>query len=116
MWLAREDDGDLAIHLTKPVHNTFSDGIIELRSGYPFINYDEYATMIAAPTLYEAHKWLRVKYSLYVEVLVLDRNVWKTVVTSFTDKGIKQPIYNENEYNSYEAALNAGIMKALKLI
>ncbi len=69
-----------------------------------------------APTLYEAQKWLRENYHIHIEVLVCDKTVWKTTVTPFTEKGIQKPTYDENEYCTYESALNAGIMKALSLI
>lgn len=74
------------------------------------------------PTLYETQKWLREKHNTYAEV---DSSYNKNgKLFAFTinhydknDNWDWEWVNDTNEYyKEYEAALNAGILKALKLI
>lgn len=84
------------------------------------------AGFIAAPSLYEAQKWLREKYNCYVQVtheayiprvnnlvqiLFYDPNS----IECWSDKSSGQ--YGDNsEFGTYQEALNFGILEALKRI
>lgn len=80
------------------------------------------------PTLYEAQKWLRNKYKLHIDVgmcgdYATDADGNKVEEWDFWTFDV---YYTENfshhifdcfgQYDTYEEALNAGILEALKLI
>lgn len=71
------------------------------------------------PTLYEAQKWLREKYMIYISSLPTKDNgitVWYFQIVKDT---LEDAIYSRvspNTFNTYEEALNEGILEALKLI
>lgn len=65
------------------------------------------------PTLYEAQKWLRVENKILVVPYYLSNLRYTFHITNI-DTEIAYNVYGE--YNSYEEALNAGILEALKLI
>lgn len=80
-----------------------------------------------APSLYEAQKWLRNKHQLHISVGMCsdystnadgercdEWNFW-SFSTYYTTSLYHIHDYVE-EYDSYEEALNAGILEALKLI
>lgn len=71
------------------------------------------------PTLYEAAKWLRDKHKVYVSSLPTKecgKTIWYHQITKdvFSD-GIYGTVSDE-DFTSYEEALNEGILEALKLI
>lgn len=70
---------------------------------------------ISKPTLYEAQKWLRGR-GYYVEVGIYEKYVWAFVVYGYDDECCLSMVFSEKRYNTYEEALNAGIIEALKLI
>lgn len=70
-------------------------------------------------TLYEATEWLREKYMIYISSLPTKDNgitVWyfQIVKDTFED-AIYSRVY-PNTFNTYEEALNEGILEALKSI
>lgn len=70
---------------------------------------------ISMPTIYEAQKWLRGR-GYYVEVGIYEKYVWAFVVYGYDDECCLSMVFSEKRYNTYEEALNAGIIEALKLI
>lgn len=80
------------------------------------------------PTLYEASKWLRNKHQLHIGVgmcgdystdadgnKVNEWDFW--TFDMYYTANFTNHIYNcKGEYNTYEEALNAGILEALNLI
>lgn len=81
---------------------------------------------IAAPTLYEAQKWLREKHNCYIQVTY---EAYKTRVNYLVQVLFYEPNdddcwsnkstgkYGDNaEFDSFENALNFGISEALKRI
>jgi hypothetical protein len=86
-------------------------------------------SIFPAPTLYQAQKWLREKHNCYVQVT---HEAYKTGVNNlvqvlFYDTDSEYPndcwtndstgMYGDNsEFNTYEDALNFGILKALERI
>lgn len=81
-----------------------------------FQNYgDGYvAGHIAAPTLYEAANWLRENYNIHVTIDFDESQLWGYSIQECNDKD--SFITNDSLFNSYEEALDAGIIKALKMI
>lgn len=88
------------------------------------IYFDE---RVSAPTLWQAHKWLREKWGIHVDACafsdystdadgnVCDRwNFWG--IDLFAVVGGEKMIEDDGEYDSYEQALSAGIAAALELI
>lgn len=72
----------------------------------------------AAPTLYEAQKWLRKEKGLYVEVSYMtgDYYIYDILTIPQHDLvGLDEPRHFSYP-NTYEEVLNAGILEALKLI
>lgn len=74
---------------------------------------------IAAPTLYEAQKWLREEYKIYVSTLPTKdggKTTWYyQIAKDRFSKIILYTVGNET-YKSFEEALHFGITEALKLI
>lgn len=81
---------------------------------------------VAAPTLYVAQKWLREKHDCYVQVT---HEAYKTGVNNLVQVLFYEPndndcwsnkstgVYGDNaEFDTYEDALNFGILEALKRI
>lgn len=64
------------------------------------------------PTLYEAAKWLRNRYKIHISIDTAMKR-WFNLVCNTDDKELYS---SKGEYNTYEEALNAGILEALKLI
>lgn len=83
------------------------------------VNNNCYDEVLLAPTLYEAQKWLREKYMIYISSLPTKDNgitVWYLQIVKDT---LEDAIYSRvspNTFNTYEEALNEGILEALKLI
>jgi hypothetical protein len=69
----------------------------------------------SAPTLYEAQKWLR-KRGYHVEVVIYGKREWGFIIYGFDEEMCINIVILENQYTSFEEALNAGILEALKLI
>lgn len=70
----------------------------------------------AAPTLYEAQKWLREKHMLHVNADYdnVFRNWFYSVLG--IDRVRNADIISRDMYDTYEVALNEGILRALILI
>lgn len=81
------------------------------------------------PTLYEAAKWLREKHLLYIDVEAyytyyeVDENdyrdqerSWEYSIWEDTTYDVYEKAESKGCYDTYEEALNAGILEALKLI
>ena len=75
--------------------------------------------MISAPTLYIARKWLRETKDIHIMIDVCASGyytvLWKTngtFIKTLVDKGPN----DGGVWDSYEYALNTGILEALKLI
>lgn len=84
---------------------------------------------IGAPTLYEAQKWLREEHLLYVDVQAyytsyeVDENdyrdqerLWEYSIWEDATYEVYEKVKSKCSYDTYEKALNAGILEALKLI
>lgn len=86
-----------------------------------FSNYGELyiSGYIAAPTLYEAQKWLRENHKIYVLSLptkVCGKTIWYyQIAKDIFDDAIYGHV-SDDDCKNYEEALNAGILEALKLI
>lgn len=105
-------DEDCMVFYTK-------DGLFECNS-YINTNVLKHPT----PTLYEAQKWLRKQKSIYVWVEPVIGSRWKISFCDF-NVCVEESDWIEREFNkqggypvyeTYEEALNAGILEALKLI
>lgn len=72
-------------------------------------------TVVSAPTLYEAQKWLR-GLGLYVDVCLGSKDEWEFIIYYFDYETCNYIKNSKNKYNTYEEALNEGIKEALKLI
>lgn len=76
----------------------------------------------ARPTLYEAQKWIRLSYGIYVYPSVYlskdnDESCIYTVDSyKYNNDCWEAFIINTIKYETYEEALNAGILEVLKLI
>lgn len=74
----------------------------------------------SAPTLYEAQKWLREKYHIAVNIYnVLSTNgvAWKWEINNIEKcKSVIDRSESFIGFDTYEEALNAGILEALKTI
>lgn len=84
-----------------------SSGIRKIKDG---CQYDEYL----APVLYVAAKWLRVNYRILVTSYYVSDDKYTYHILRM-DAG-NNYCHNNDLYDSYEEALNAGINEALKLI
>lgn len=96
-------------------------------SQYTVINWNkEYDWAISRPTLYQAQKWLREKHNCYIQVT---HEAYKTGINYLVQVLFYEPndddcwsnkstgVYGDNaEFNTYEEALNFGILEALKRI
>lgn len=82
-----------------------------------------------APTLYDAQKWLREKHLLYIDIEAyytyyeVDENdyrdqerLWEYSIWEDTTYDVYEKVKSKCSYDTYEEALNAGILEALKLI
>ena len=77
----------------------------------------------AAPTLYEAQKWLREKHTIHVDATPVLRSpfdeipyvYWSYIICN-TDTCMSHAMDDYTEFKTYEEALNAGIKKALEFI
>lgn len=103
------------------------DGLL-YNSDYDFKEFDSNVVKCTAPSLYEAHKWLREKYGLYIDAgmsgdyaIDADGNkcdewtFWAFDIYSIKDFP-QFLIKCEGDYDSYEDTINNGIKQALKLI
>lgn len=90
------------------------DGIIDRALKFQNYNYDnDYMNSVSTPTLAQVQKWLREKGKIILINVVpeLKQYYWNLYDESFSFRGA----CNEN-YNTYEQALSAGIDKALELL
>ena len=78
-----------------------------------------YSVVYAAPTLYMAQKWLRVEKDIHIMIDVCASGyypvLWKTnrtFIKTLADKGPN----DGGVWDTYEGALQAGILESLKLI
>lgn len=73
-------------------------------------------TAYSRPTLYEAQKWLREKYNIHLDTKMLrfykptQKADYICDILSLNTRQFKET----QIYNSYEEALNAGVLEALK--
>ena len=71
---------------------------------------------IACPTLYVAQKWLR-SIGYHVEVIFIGNDLWRyDILTIPRHDCVWLSETKPSDYMSYEYALQAGILEALKLI
>lgn len=89
----------------------------EVAPNYDFRNKDN-GYRVAAPTLYEAQKWLREKHNIHLDVRCtsyykpLNRCDYMCEIFALSSN-----VYSDTRiYHKYEEALNAGIIEALKQI
>lgn len=66
------------------------------------------------PTLYEAQKWLRTSYRILITPTYLFNDKYTYHILRMDAGNIY--CHNYNQYDSYEEALNEGVLEALKLI
>lgn len=86
----------------------------EVAPNYDFRNKDN-GYRAGAPTLYEAKKWL-IQNNIYVRIDIYGKWFW-TIKNIKTEKVICSLFISYDcAFYSYEEALNAGILEALKLI
>lgn len=101
------------------------DGLFIFPYRYMEIEYLEDGTF-PTYTLYEVQKWLREKYNCYIQVT---HEAYKTGINYLVQVLFYEPnnddcwsnestgVYGDNaEFNTYEDALNFGILEALKRI
>lgn len=71
---------------------------------------------VGSPTLYEAQKWLRDKHMIHVnsDYDNSSRDWFYSILG--IDRTGNLDIFSRNQYNSYEKALDNGILEALKYI
>ena len=75
--------------------------------------------MISAPTLCMAQKWLRETKSIHIDISAFEDNYYALLFKtngSFIKDMVNDGPNKNCIWNSYEDALNAGILEALKLI
>lgn len=86
------------------------------------INNNFYKDVWPAPTLYETQKWIRLSYGIYVYPSVYlskDNDESCNYIVDaykYNNDYWEAFIINTIKYETYEEALNAGILEALKLI
>lgn len=71
------------------------------------------------PTLYIAQKWLRETKSIHINIAAFEGNYYAVLFKtngSFIKNMVKEGPNRNGIWESYEDALNAGILEALKLI
>ena len=102
------------------------DGVIDRALRFQNYNYDnDYMNSVSAPTLSQAAKWLRVKgIGITVQIYTKEKRDWgpnyfegvfyRPYFTSTKDAHAMGII--NNDFNSYEDALSAGIDGALKIL
>ena len=77
-------------------------------------NSECYPTMVAAPTLWQAQKWLRNMKQLSIEPYANIAVAWNYNIADLDN--FAENVRGEVSFPSYESALSAGIAAALKLI
>lgn len=93
----------------------WDDGLMCYKSFYDTIEYPK-------PFLYEAQKWIRLRYGIYVypSVYLSKDNEESCIYTvdsyKYNNNYWETFIINTIKYETYEEALNAGILEVLKLI
>ena len=93
----------------------WDDGLMCYKSFYNTIEYPK-------PSLYEAQKWIRLRYGIYVypSVYLPKDNEESCIYTvdsyKYNNNYWETFIINTIKYETYEEALNAGILEVLKLI
>lgn len=93
-----------------------SDGTFKYTDALVHKNSVSCNTMVAAPTLWQAQKWLREKKGIFVEVTSEALYDWDFFVLEL-DEDVNAGLARGSEiYPSYEQALSAGIASALELI
>lgn len=105
----------------KYCRNTYSeyDNKITIASVFTRKNTELNNNCYSCPTLYEAQKWLREKYMIYISSLPTKDNsitVWYFQVVKDTFEDAIYSRVSPNTFNTYEEALNEGILEALKAI
>ena len=74
--------------------------------------------LILRPTQSLLQKWLREQFFYHIYLIPLDNNKWGfevKYISLMLDDFISY-LYSGYEYNSYEEALESGLMKALEMI
>ena len=77
-------------------------------------NSDTCQTVVMAPLLWQAQKWLREKHNLSVEPICNMVRQWNVNVCEIDNFGTA--VYSKMNLDTYELALSAGIDAALKLL
>lgn len=117
--VSREGRYEFCRYITDDIKRRF--GLPKMKDG---CKYDTYL----APTLYEAQKWLRENYQLHIDIGICgdystdadgnkvdEWSFWTFSIYYITN--INNHIFDcKGEYDSYEEALNSGILEALKII
>lgn len=83
--------------------------------------YSNCTTMVAAPTLAQAHKWLRVQMGMDVYVIPRWQNAYEVVARELGKRPADtRLLFNlwdyAKPYDTYESALSAGITAALEIL
>lgn len=74
---------------------------------------------IKAPTLYEAHKWLREEKGIHITInyIRLEEDIFMYTLRYIGQKLREGScLYNNKQYSSYEKALSEGIKEAVKIL
>lgn len=77
-------------------------------------NSDTCQTVVIAPYLWQAQKWLREKHNLSVEPISNIARQWNANVCEINNFGVA--VYSRMSLATYELALSAGIDAALELL
>ena len=98
-----------------------SSGLL-YNSDYINKEFDSNVVECTVPTLYEAHKWMREKYGMYVLVAPYHNSDYGKFLTFDIYRKIDCYPYleyvndSDDVFDSYEETLNVGIKKALNFI
>ena len=69
---------------------------------------------IACPTLYMTQKWLREERGIHIVIDFKSKNSWYYRTYDLHENELNEQ--SEEYFNTYECALQAGILEALKII
>ncbi|MDC1864210.1 hypothetical protein [Bacteroides uniformis] len=93
------------------------EGDLELFEGYEAENFNVRTDCFSAPSQSIAQKWLRETKNLHIEISYMYENYWIYDILTIPNHDLvglsDRPL---EHYKSYEEALEAGILEALKLI
>jgi len=93
------------------IHDTYTDYGVNYNS-----NEGKHKDMYSLPNQSLLQKWLREKHKIHVVADVNDTLSWVYTIQMLYKAKYKTQVIANNSYKTYEAALEEGLQKALKLI